>query len=209
MPALFIFAGMRSMIKIKKDELIHGYLIRVLTIAGELQQTRDLAGILSDSGVIRELPILNEQQRTYFTPLTFKDIEHILTNNTPYRYTNTEVYNYVGDYVFKGKNEGNKNNLNSRTELRYCIECFREQIKIYGFAWFRLNWGYFIDCDIHDKRMCSLHTVIQKCCGKYANIFNCLQSALSGKCFNCQSSNWAFSSTVYLTDRNRSNYLTF
>lgn len=90
------------MIKIRDDELIHGYLVRVLTIARAIQQPKDLSVIISNSGVIRELPMLNDNQRQYFTHLTLQDISHILSHNTPYLYTGTTISNLVDGYVFKG-----------------------------------------------------------------------------------------------------------
>lgn len=197
------------MIKIKEDELLHSYLIRVLIIAGELHQPKDLLGMISYSGVIRELPVLPASKRKYFARLTSNDIENILSQNTPYLYKGTKISSFVGDYVFKGwTNTCNKNTLNNRTQLRFCIECFREQIRFHGYTWFRLNWVYSVNCDIHKSRLYYLHTVFQRCCGKSINVFNSLRSAMSGRCFSCLSTNWKFSNTVFLTDWNRSNYLT-
>jgi len=195
------------MIKIKEDESIHGYLARVLIIYGELHQIGDLAGIISSSGVIRELPKLNERKRKFFTELTVKDINHILENNIPYSYRDTGVLGFAADYIFEGVMHGpSQHKLNARTKFRYCIDCFREQIKNYGHSWFLLRWVYSIDCDIHKKRMSHLRAHTQECCGEIVNILDNLKSATSGKCFYCQSLNWEFSKEIYLGDWNKEYY---
>jgi len=195
------------MIKIKDDELIHGYLTRVLSIAGELHQVRDLAGIVSSSGVIRKLPKLNEQKIKYFNYLTPKDIDHMLFNNTPYTYAQTGLTNIVGDYILNGRQLENKRI--ARTQLRYCIECFKEQIKNHGHIWFRLSWGYSVDCEIHKTRMCHLRQFTQECCHRTVNILDNYKSATSGKCFFCPCTNWEFATDVHLGDWNKKNYHTF
>lgn len=113
-----------------------------------------------------------------------------------------------GTYIFNGK-ENTKKNLYARTQLRYCVECFREQINSYGHTWFRLDWTYSVDCELHTKRMSCLHTLFQSCCGEYVNIFNSLKSATTGRCFLCKSLDWEFSKSVYIDDRYKSNYLLF
>lgn len=189
-------------------ESIHSYLIRTLLCLGEISTVKDLVGIVSLSGVLHPTPKLDYLRGNHFLDLREKTRSKLLLEHTPWGNRSQHVMAEINDYIFFGiEPENSKFFPKGRTQLRYCPECFREQIIKHGFAWFNIKWLFNINCKQHKKRLSHIRVFENQCCGEKLNILDNLRSALSGKCPACPSSKWEFAKDVFINPDSPQNYL--
>lgn len=183
------------------DESIHGYLIRVLITLGIANKPSDIKGIISRSGVVRSLLQLHSHGDYIMDLISIDDLDKLIIKHSTmkFRHIYYEDYIryiflqddfYVDSFLFK--------NDNRRTQLRYCPECFKLQIKEYGLSWFKLDWLTTERCNIHNRRLCHVYECGTPCCNKGTNILNYIKSAMSGTCELCGASNWSFALPLFI-----------
>lgn len=72
------------MLPIFPDELLHSYLLRVLISYGMVIEPKDIEGIISSAGVIRNDITLTEAQCSIFSELPVSILIAMLENNIPF-----------------------------------------------------------------------------------------------------------------------------
>lgn len=125
------------MISIRDNESIHSYFIQHLLISGALNSPSDLLGIVSPSGVVYSLPILGKGIRKYFPDLSSTDMKNILEKNAPHLYTDKTRVFALAEHILQESNEDVSDYyVKGRTQLRYCIQCAKDQLKNFGYSCF-------------------------------------------------------------------------
>lgn len=197
-----------------EEESIHSYFLRTLLCLGTIHKESDLQGIVSQSGVIRALPRVNATNESIFSSLSNEALEKLITFHSTYSGLKYYSVDDVRSYMLHSKDfpilpfpPDAHSLVNFRTQLRYCPECFKEQILQNGVSWFRLAWLHSTECSLHNQRLCHVNRGITECCSHTTNMYSELLSALNGKCYYCQESAWSNSKRVFIGDFNRSQYL--
>ncbi|MFV8422275.1 hypothetical protein [Vibrio parahaemolyticus] len=196
------------MAPINRDESIHSFILRRMILFGVLNKPRDLGGVVSPGGVVYELPILNEKQRACLKDFDISRLAEIIDSNAPYLGADLKTRTQLANLVLQNEDaDKSYREPASRTQLRYCIECVKLQLRSIGYSYFKIDWLRSADCSIHQTRLHHVSQLWHKCCGKRSNIYDNLKATLTGYCNKCQSDNWNFSTEVFIDDWNRAQYL--
>ncbi|WP_372033533.1 hypothetical protein [Shewanella sp. 10N.286.45.A1] len=193
---------------------MHSYFIRVLLCKGSINNLGALNGLVSPSGAVGILPKLDKKVSSSFDYISdhlFKTLllEHTAFNELGY-FDLEEMKNYVllggspADY-----GDGLHKIYGGKTQLRYCPECFKVQIKEYGVCWFRLDWLCSLRCKLHNSPLYHVRSRRLDCCEKPSNINRNLQAAMTGKCTFCGKCTWSNPNEIYIGDHNRHQYILF
>lgn len=185
-----------DLLQIFPDELLQGYALRVIISHGLASRESDIDGIVSRSGVINTYFTLNEQQRKVFSAFPVTTLlgfleNHMIIRNQPKVSNPKSLAAECGRIFFNRKTSlSEKDMWEFRREpqpihrLIYCPECIREQIKVHGCGWFKLEWLIGNGCKVHNLGLVS---VKQSLCSCKLNIVEGIISALSGICVHCKS----------------------
>lgn len=183
------------------DESIHGFFIRVLFALGLAKQAIDLKGVISRHGVIRMVPRLTSHGAFIMDSLFVDDVYGLAIDHGKLNRIEVFCPEDLAGYIFLGDELPRfmrKDEVNKRTQLRYCPSCFSEQIREYGFSWFRLPWLSSVTCDIHNEYLSEVYQSTTKCCGSGSSILGCIRSAMSGVCVKCKNDSWSFCYKVHI-----------
>jgi hypothetical protein len=178
------------MSKVYPDESIHSYLIRALVRMGALNSISSLSGIISSSGVVRASPKILTQHAGALSQLNgcdrVKSISKRVNEELHRRSLLQSNRNFEIDiYEFYNENSDEKIiKLEGHTQLRFCSDCFKEQIQAEGVTWFRFNWLFQERCNKHNKLMTEVRSYFCAC-EKSNNILIALKSVMVGYCHTC------------------------
>tara|TARA_R110001599_G_scaffold343413_2_gene565991 strand:- start:733 stop:1494 length:762 start_codon:yes stop_codon:yes gene_type:complete len=181
--------------KVYPDESIHSYLIRALFRIGSLNSISSLSGIISSSGVVRASPKILTQHAATLGQLKgcdrVKSISKHANKELHRRSIQQGSRNFEIDiYEFYNVNSDEKIiKLEGHTQLRFCLDCFKEQIQSEGVAWFRFNWLFQERCNKHNKLMTEVRSYICAC-KKNNHILIALRSVMVGYCHTCGGRNF-------------------
>lgn len=196
--------------KIFPDESIHSFLIRKLITEGALSSTSSLNGIVSVSGVVYPMPKVRGEFASYFLDLGICErLDGIARPANEFVRMDTQVrskYFKVDSHTFYGfgtfsEGEG----LVGRTQLRFCNECFIEQLYEHGCVWFKSDWLYEEHCQKHNKLMREVRRTGCSCRGR-GGIVNSVLSVTRGLCRVCLDDIWKFETSSLITTNARSDY---
>jgi hypothetical protein len=190
-----------------EGESIHSFLLRVLLCAGYLESTRDLIGIVSPAGVVRTLPRLDRKQSKCFADVGADVFDNGISRHLPSFCQLPSILTELRAFILGLRVPALVKDIPfSRTQLRYCVDCFKEQIDSCGHTWFKTAWLYDYDCEKHSKRLSHAYEWHHRCCDTQLNTLTSIKSSLSGICPNCNCSDWGFSGIVSLPARWTANY---
>ncbi len=195
-------------IKIFRDESIHSYFIRVLILNGKLLSPDDLNGIVSRSGVVNTIPKLDFERGKLFLSYQCAFLEKLISDHTPIKFLQPSDLAEIEDYVLFGVTPTSLDTscFKGRTQLRYCRNCFNEQISEHGVPWFRVDWLYSTSCTVHNQKLTHVFTHISPCCFKSFNILDCLFSTIRGECCACNRDYWKHGKSLYINSEYPQNY---
>jgi hypothetical protein len=181
------------------DESLHSYFLRTLFCLGEIIKPSDMKGIVSLSGVVQSVPRLYCQRHNHFN-LCDKSISALLTKHLPNNFPFPTDLEELKEYVLLNiESKDTKYALpKGKTRLRYCPDCFLQQITEYGVSWFKLDWLFTISCKEHNKQLSNIYSFETRCCGKPSNVLDCIESAMSGRCKKCNRSYWEYEKEIYI-----------
>lgn len=201
-------------LNIFEDESIHSYFIRILMCVGDLNSHVDLQGLVSASGSLGILPKLEKQKSSLFNHIPNSFFRTLLIKHSVFKELRYFDLDEIRNYIIFGQypvdyGDGLHKIYNGKTQLRYCPKCFESQIRDNGVSWFRLNWLCSVDCEIHSTGL--YHVLLHKtnCCRRSSNILRDLHSAMSGICSFCAKSSWIGLERIFISDRNRGQYIIF
>lgn len=159
-----------SAIKLMPNESIGGFVIRYLLLSGNANQ-KDISRFLFTkvTGQWKVFPYLAEKITKYFNYEFYEsDSGHTLMESTLiplYRITGhwdfLEIYQELllskeNHYAYNYFQEEAASAAETMTvDIKFCPECFKEQINNEGFAWFKRNWlipGMSV-CECHNCRL--------------------------------------------------------
>nr|WP_136251267.1 hypothetical protein [Ningiella ruwaisensis] len=195
------------MAPINSDESIHSFIIRRMILFGVLNKPRDLQGVVSPGGVVYGLPTLNNKQRACIRDIDISQLAEIIDTNAPYLGADSKVRVQLAKLVLHNENvEKSNRDSGNRTQLRYCIECVKLQLRSVGYSYFKTDWLHTAECSVHKTRLHHVSQLWHNCCGKRANFLDNLMSAFTGYCAKCHIDGRGFSSEVFIDERNRAQY---
>lgn len=154
-----------------QDELLHSFILRVLLRSGysdfstiltsggwghnpsvpflvksefEVFCRRDLVRVFEMSTVCEKMDNIFGVHFSHLLPF-----EKSLTNFEKSRVVSFRKVFYP---------EKNKCGAGQSMAVKYCMFCIHDQIKQYGFAYFKSDWSYHAHCEIHGKQLLTIKT---------------------------------------------------
>ncbi|EME0810504.1 hypothetical protein VXJ15_002107 [Vibrio vulnificus] len=197
-----------------EDESIHSYFIRILLCKGHINGNGVFNGLVSPSGSLAILPNLKGRLTSCFNYISDDSFRILLAEHTVFndlRYFDLEE---LKNYMLLGEEptdygDGLHKIYGGKTQLRYCPDCFKNQIQNHGICWFRLDWLCSLSCKIHNSSLYHVHKRLTRCCNRTSNITQNMLSAMSGKCTYCGENVWSEPEKILIGDFNRSQYILF
>lgn len=184
-----------ELLQIFPDELLHSYVLRVIISQGLANRPSDIKGVISSASLIRADLELTEQQSRIFSIFPVTALMELLENHMPVkgypRLSNPKslaakcgrIFFHRRTGVIEDFTLGALGNPKEIYYLKYCPECIREQIQLYGSGWFKFDWLFSRNCDVHNLNFILVN---QQICLCKLNILDNLISALSGVCVRCK-----------------------
>jgi hypothetical protein len=193
---------------INSDESVHSFIIRRSLLYSALHKASDLQGVVSPSGVMHGIPTLNEKQRACTKDIDIIKFAEIIDSNAPYLGADLKIRTQLAKHVLQDDSaDKSYRDSASRTQLRYCIECIKLQLRSLGYSYLKKDWLLSADCANHKTKWHHVSQLWHACCRKRANILENLMALLTGHCNKCQCDNWGFFTRVFVDDRNHAQYL--
>ncbi|MHA3240455.1 hypothetical protein [Yersinia pseudotuberculosis] len=179
------------------DESLSGFVFRILYCYGALINENDLLGVVNSAGSkwIFFPNIKTDYQYMFqpYPPLDMYDsFNRRLKQSSLIYKTNPKsvlsifskiFYNRYVDHDFYRKNKKIPD-----IEIKFCVDCFYEQIKENGISWFKSDWEEpHSRCRIHHKNLIKTSHLIS-CCKR--DRLQKIQAALTGVCPCCLTTCW-------------------
>lgn len=200
------------MIKPFQGELLNSYLLRLYICLGD---SGSISGLYTNSkGNLRWVtyPKVAAEFVNFFLDYDYKELYEYVSKNTiahrvskfssPLAYIKLleriffglENSIYLDDYPIK--------TTGSYPLIKYCPECFFEQIKESGVSWFRLEWFESGNkCERHDALL-----LTDSCRNGCGNTLDKFKAMMSGKCLICGEEVWCCRDVKTLPYNNPSPY---
>lgn len=185
-----------------QDETLSSFIIRYLVTSGSFNIDK-LENLLftncNDEWNIFPSP-KKEIREIYFQAFEQSDVEQIIKNNTI-----LSIYKPVANLVFEAqikrlfslKNSLNINkirynclhkNEKIKIDIKFCVDCFIDQIRTYGFTWFKRDWL------LPGSSYCLTHLsklTTRRCnCENKKSILHSI-NLLQGYCSACETDLWS------------------
>lgn len=164
-----------SVFSLMEGEHLGGFILRRQYFSGKIIDKKFMQDItVMGRGTWRLFPFIDEEYKN----------KEILKNHTL-----EDLFRPTSDLYRIGSDPGSWNHFTFHTldfvstETAYCPLCFQEQIREYGFPWFRREWLTY-RADICVKHCCKLSYMSCSEC-KYYNLKYELLALLQGKCIRC------------------------
>ncbi len=180
-----------------EEESIHSFLIRTLMCQGYLLGTAGLNGIVNQRGYVNALPHLDSTRSAVFNDFSDEDVKDLIIKHSPIIKIFEDDIVKFKKYLFDGVTL-NPSSLfpSGKTKLRYCHFCLFEQMRVYGFTCFKLEWLFDVECLKHQIPLSNVKTNRSLCCGLSLNIYQSVISVLTGKCQSCNRISWIYNQIV-------------
>lgn len=177
-------------------ELLHSYILRILKSSGNLQKRSNLLDVMSSKGNWVAYPSISEEHRHLFSHFSRKRLLELIEYHTQaYRVRLTSapsVFADLSEKVFWGISCNSKlddipvNTYKYKEQIRYCKQCFGEQLNLYGTPWFALVWLDAEKCQRHNT---PLEKIGCKTCSDQP-LLNKVISTFDGICTDCGNRIW-------------------
>lgn len=184
------------MIKPFEGELLNSYLLRLYICMGN---TNSVSGLyIKSKGELKwtAYPRAGTELVKYFLDFEYKALYKYVSENTiaykvskfssPLAYIKLLERTFFGggDSIYLDEYPIKTTGLSS--VIKYCPNCFFEQIKENGVSWFRLEWFESRDrCERHDTLL-----LTESCKNGCGNSLDKIKAMMSGKCLICGEEVW-------------------
>lgn len=175
-------------------ELIHSLLLRRCLLSGHPGWRTHITNIISRSGAWLDIPRIPFHARQSYTKIPADIKRRWLREGAAGGHgqcqTADGLLSWKIDYVFR---LGSWSSPKCRTigipaaQIKYCPQCFRDQIQHAGFVWFRHWWYSDTICLIHDQELVSNYCTH---CPPPAEISDWILSLMQGACLGCRQKIW-------------------
>lgn len=184
------------MIKPFEGELLNSYLLRLYTCLGSGRPVSGLYIKSKDELKWVPYPIVANEFVKYFLDFEYKELYEYVSENTiahkVSKFSSPLAYIKLLERIFFGGSrsiyldEYPINTTSLSPLIKYCPECFFEQIKENGVSWFRLEWFESANkCERHDTLL-----LTESCRNGCGNSLDKLKAMMSGKCLICGEVVW-------------------
>lgn len=184
------------MIKPFEGELLNSYLLRLYVFQGRVRPVSGLYIKSKDKLRWVPYPIVEDEFVKYFLCLEYKDLyDYVFKNTIAYKvskFSSPLAYIKLIERIFFGRghsiylDEYPIKTTGLTPLIKYCPECFFEQIKENGVSWFRLEWFESGNkCERHDTLF-----LTESCRNGCGNSLDKLKAMMSGKCLICGEEVW-------------------